>query len=36
MLSDEDIEEYKKNTEYFEVPNGNIILAVTFDIPYNY
>ena len=36
MLSDEDVEEYKKNTEYFEVPNGNIILSVTFDIPYNY
>ena len=34
MLSDDDIEDYQKNTEYFEVPNGNVLLVVTFDIPY--
>jgi hypothetical protein len=32
LCSDEDIESYKKNTEYFERANGNAILVVTFEV----
>lgn len=32
MCSEEDIESYKKNTEYFERENGNVILIITFEV----
>ena len=32
LCSEEDIESYKKNTEYFERENGNAILIVTFEV----
>jgi len=32
LCSEEDIETYKKNTEYFERENGNAILIVTFEV----
>ena len=32
MCSDDDIEEFKQNTVYFERTNGNMIMVVTFRI----
>lgn len=32
LCSEEDIETYKENTEYFERENGNAILIVTFEV----
>lgn len=32
LCTEEDIDYYKQNTVYFEYPNGNVILIVTFNI----
>lgn len=32
LCSEEDIDYYKQNTVYYEYPNGNVILIVTFNI----
>ena len=32
LCTEEDIDYYKQNTVYFEYPNGNVILVVTFNI----
>lgn len=32
LCTEEDIDYYKQNTVYFEYPNGNVVLVVTFNI----
>lgn len=32
LLSDDEIEDLKQNTIYWEIPNGNIILSVSMDM----
>ena len=32
LCTEEDIDYYKQNTVYYEYPNGNVILVVTFNI----
>ena len=32
LCTEEDIDYYKQNTVYFEYPNGNVVLIVTFNI----
>ena len=32
LCTEEDIDYYKQNTVYFEYPNGNVVLMVTFNI----